>query len=33
MKPVLYLADILRDIRVAYLLMHFAGARRLHVAL
>lgn len=29
MKPVLYLADILWDILIAYLLMHFAGARRL----
>lgn len=29
MELALYLTDVLRDILVAYLLMHFAGARRL----
>lgn len=29
MKPALYLADILRDILIAYLFMNFAGAGRL----
>ena len=29
MELALYLTDVLRDILVAYLLMHFTGARRL----